>query len=1225
MLNMKKLNLYVLLIGFAISSVLGCTRDKGQLTTVRLALPGSNGASNKLGSLTSTEQVNIVVINVTGPGISNPVFYQWDGHRSNNAQPPAFFEVTVPRGESRLFQALVVMSDTSTGASKFYYGDLSKSVQAEESINIVASQVNSAAVSDGQIAGRFVNADGTGPSGSLRVYYSVAGKPKMLVARKEIFGGWFSTFALEGANLEYMLDDGQLLFGGPISVTSSSLLSISTNSVQNMRVQLPLHFYTEDSNATDRKAQAPSKIVLGWFGPGIAGKKLCFTNTDRAIPYAFTSASVANTNTIQWAPLASTPTSTQAAIESANGGVRGGWASNTTDSTQLCTASGDRFIDYISVDDANITHNDSLLAFRGPFQFQGTMNGSQILDATYASSTLTVAWKYLPQVYSTNTQKGVDGADIFSRILATAPSGGGGEDFRGSEDGVLCSQLSSLGFMNLASEPVNTTATDLAESVSISSLPSGFATAFDEGRVQLIVCPYRIGLSGKNYYSSAAVYYGQGGGGSSGGGGGMMMATALQWMSPQVTPPANIGNAVCTPLSVQGVNNGQPAMFPSSTLLTFSSDNGDTTVYVDSACSTPVSGVLNAYGNRHTVYVKRAGSGTANRNFTVVASGALTATSNISVMAYDIATPIPSIKVKAPTTIMAYKCYELTAETWHVDGSFAVPYSFTNTYYGFSWPATGFTYYDNYQGPCEGYTPSSLNIGGMYLSSQVYFRYTGNASTVSLIPTHANFSGDGINVLSALNIPVTQPGAASKIMIKMPSSIEQGRCEKVDFEITDTSSNLTPAPANLAITLNAGSGGQFYQYPGCSTPQTSPLAMNTGDLKKTLYYMNTTAVASTPVQLTLSATNSSPNLIGSFNISLTPATANQIVVVMPGEIFTDCSGRTGSPADFPYGATVGVQLYATKFNNCIDVNYNATLSSLTTYSSAVQTLPSPNTVTFANGVASFNLITAPSGQSSYTFNGAANSNYGSMYFNSSTAFLFSPANKFNIYMNQVTSLVPGACQIFAVIPEDNYGYAQIMPSTVSVNLSASGGVIYTDNACTNPFGGTFVADKYNKYYVFYYKNTNASDAQVITATASSFTSVNLAVSTLASGSVGPATKWQLLGYGGTTLASSHPCLPYISYLADAGGMFVSPGTSMNDVRMLANYLNGTTGYITDQFNCGYPTIDVTDVTLSSSIGYRASYATPASNPGTGHRITVRDNYLGTSVYTPAYIDLYRSD
>ena len=104
---MKILNLYVLLFVVVFTTVVSCTRDKGHVATVRLALPGSNGAYDKLGSLSGNEQVSMVIISVTGAGINQPILFQWDGHNSNGAPPPAYFEVTVPRGESRLFQALL--------------------------------------------------------------------------------------------------------------------------------------------------------------------------------------------------------------------------------------------------------------------------------------------------------------------------------------------------------------------------------------------------------------------------------------------------------------------------------------------------------------------------------------------------------------------------------------------------------------------------------------------------------------------------------------------------------------------------------------------------------------------------------------------------------------------------------------------------------------------------------------------------------------------------------------------------------------------------------------------------------------------------------------------------------------------------------------------------------------------------------------------------------------
>lgn len=85
----------------------------------------------------------------------------------------------------------------------------------------------------------------------------------MIVDRSMILSGWFQFFGLIGAQFGYRLQDGSLLWGGPVDLSETSF----PVSDKVLRATLPSHIQVENYSGTStQRQQDPTVSIYGFFG-----------------------------------------------------------------------------------------------------------------------------------------------------------------------------------------------------------------------------------------------------------------------------------------------------------------------------------------------------------------------------------------------------------------------------------------------------------------------------------------------------------------------------------------------------------------------------------------------------------------------------------------------------------------------------------------------------------------------------------------------------------------------------------------------------------------------------------------------------------------------------------------------------------------------------------------------------------------------------------------------
>lgn len=1155
---------------------LGCTRKVSDNASIRLSFGGSgSSAQQKSNSVKSyaAGSVNVIVINVTGPGISPPIFYQWQGsHNSSVASvPPSTIDLTVPKGDGRLIQALVVMNPPEgESGSIFLYGDSVASFSGDTTeVAITTLPLGNASAGDAQIAGRYLATPTMGPTGKINVYYQIPGKPKMLVDNhSEMFAGWFRVFGIEGGTLEYMLSDGSSLFGGPIAVDSPQLLTTGADSSRTLRMVTPAHYRKYGSGGAI-SMEGAGHSVYGFFGPGSSGKQICYKSTVGTVPYAYSDA--AGTTELNWDPVTASPASDDVFIEVVNG-VRGGVGTGTTDASTMCSMGGlTRYSDFISVNEKQATSHDQVLGFKGPFQVQTNNNGGSLLSTSVASNTLTVSWKFLPGVQA-SAGSGIAGVDIFGRVEVAGA--GNNENYR-ADDGVNCGGIESYGFTFFGNQPSNSDPTVLPMSATISSIPADFSTAFASGLTTVVVCPYSMDAQGKHYFSSAAIAYPN----SGGGGGGLPMATSLEIVGPQSPNAVTLVTNTCTPIHLLGRNGGQLARFPMGQVVNLSPDAG-LTLWDDPGCYMhAVAGSITVSSSDRELYAKV--SDVANHTLTATAPGiAIVGPLNFTSIASP--TPVPFLVVQAPTSITAFACYEFHYQGWNDYLSANKVIVALPSYPNFTFPSTDLLFFSDMNGPCMGNPISSISIGSMAAESKGYFMYTGTGTTTNIQPVSASgFTGayDGVT-----NIAVSQPGVMTGLDLTISPNLTEGVCSTVQISRVDAMGRPTADANSYTINLTTDRGSFFSDYAcggGVSSATLTPFNPSV-----TVYYRATSSGAAN-----VAATIPAVTPTASKAITIDPAQADHFLVAFPGETFNG-SAIVGTPLPVGNNQPVTAMVYAMKYDSTLDAGYNVPMVNLygTNFS-----VPSAGGVMFVNGVASIN-VTAWPGVNYGSINGMATTLNGSVTWYSSGLTLVPLATKYSIYGNNLMALNPGACQVVMIVPEDADGAAMPSSPSVSVLLTVTGGTMYTDAACTNAVGASFNATQGVPYYIFYFKGTASSGGTISTSPGSA----SVATSTSAGGSVSTPTNWQLLGRldgsGGTT---ANRCNPYAVYLSDSAGLSVT-GTSNGVLHVQMGSIAGTTGAFYSTPDCSTGLLDVPSnnyvsfPTNSLAVVYASGPATPGN-------------------------------
>ena len=554
---------------------LSCTRNRGHQTSFRIEMPDWQKTLKKSVSSFGTDDVSVVrkpgriMINISGPGISEPIVQIWESRDKINAQPPAAFEFQVPRGENRVIQVLAITRDfyflgdqmASTGKDTFFYGDVKKPlVNSVESIEITLQEVTLGEGGEGVVSGRWIDADGNGPTGLLTMKYVPPNAPPMVVHRTEIHGGWFEVPAIAGGKFTYELEDGTPLFSN-FDIGNPGL----TWGDERVWIKVPTGYkniYGFGSTPVARWETSPVHIVLGYFGPGASGKKVCYPDQTGKLPGLYVSPDLNSNTEVEWST--SGPSATTA-------GVLAGGAP-----ASACTSQNTRFIDWLFPNPTSLLNGGRRAAkFQGVFQ---SLNDPSSPDEKYveiaynaATSQVDLSWKYLP---GTTGPERISGIEIFTRVVP--------EDFNADhdnlyeDDGVACNRLTNpmyfplLPFTSRGRFAVQ--GTDL-QAVSITGLTEG-----EFERTQIVLCPYSNERPG--YFTAGYVHRKE----SFGGGGGPFKEIRLNLVNA-ISKHHNIAAYDCEEVKITFYQDGVETVVEDGLAVQLS-EASSTAFYTDAACST---------------------------------------------------------------------------------------------------------------------------------------------------------------------------------------------------------------------------------------------------------------------------------------------------------------------------------------------------------------------------------------------------------------------------------------------------------------------------------------------------------------------------------------------------------------------------------------------------------------------------------------------------------------
>lgn len=475
----------------------------------------STGASKSdataMGS--STVQLGLLSINVTGPGVPPGQGYWTWNNDGNGALPPPAVEMVIPRGVDRLVQVIAVYQ--GSGAFEFYYDSKrvalnSDSVPVDINLKNIASASN---LTEGNMVGRFMpTAAGGGPTGRFQYRFTPPGEPSMVLQTGEMFGGWFQIFSLNSNLLQYTDEIGNPILQG-WNHSLDTLLGTGPDSPRTARVSIPAGFKnnSNDNVTFNLQAVAASKILVGFYGPGATGKTVCYTNPSGSKPMIDRFyADAAHATPITWSG-STTPAATDAYVESV-GGAYGG------DSTTNCGNGKIEFTDYIKLNTKSLASSDNVFGFRGPFARVSSMNGwDQYVSLQYdsANQKLIAKWKYLP-----GAAADLSGIGVFYR-QTTDPWNE--SSIRMGGDGIACNELTNPARVS----PVFTMI-PAGQGVETADI-NGIGNVNVASQTQVVLCPRR----GDGTYYRSAVATGYNSSGSA-------MTMGLKLAGTSSSPPSDL-------------------------------------------------------------------------------------------------------------------------------------------------------------------------------------------------------------------------------------------------------------------------------------------------------------------------------------------------------------------------------------------------------------------------------------------------------------------------------------------------------------------------------------------------------------------------------------------------------------------------------------------------------------------------------------------------------------
>ncbi len=817
----SKLMIWVLasfLFSFYLAS---CTRTgKDNESKISISIPQTM-KSQKVGSLASGTLTH-VSINISGSGLSTPIVFNWDGEKNGppgaaTITAPTSFSFDIPKGPDRLFQILAVYSDSSSnsGTMQFYYGDQIKSmVAAIEEVPINISSVGqSSAIISGRVQGRYLTSETEGPTSRVDiVYFPPGGKSPMIVESSMILNGWFQFFGLIGAKFGYRLQDGSLLWGGPVDLSEASF----PVSDKVLRATLPSHIQVENYSGTStQRQQDPSVYIYGFFGApaALSNKAICKTTT------ALTQLLKIGTST----PLTVTDDNSadpsnlfDTSLGSLN--LRGGVAlGGSAPCDTQANISAHLLDSVLGFKPSLLEHgNDNSAGFRLPFLIPPSNTnggGSFILPKIIDAGNISISGTLLPGV--------ANALDSFTVFKATNL----GMNFNYRSSFAPCEALQGMGFSLVASTPVSS-------SNYSANLPLTDAEA--SSGAMFALCPTKSGAPvGPGFWvqasylrnSGGCASCGGGGDGGSGGGGGSAVPTALGFQNLTA-----ITHNQCANLNLGLFTNSGGSASSSSNVTVNLSATVSGTFYSqnDFSCSgSPITSVT-IPANLNWISVKFKSSATPETDIVLTPTDAASTLSSVS----------KTLRVRSSGTVTNLMlssnvqaanvgtCLGMSVQTTDTSGNVI-------SYNGdVSITSNGATVYTD-----QGCTAS----GGSFSFAAGLTSFYIKSTTTGWASIQANASIDSINFSAFYGIGIFPLGQPTHLAFSFPSPsyLFINQCIPLTVTTRDDSNAVAAIPSNQIIKFNVsgGAGNNFYTDSNCSGLMiNSEISISAGQSSVAFYY-----------------------------------------------------------------------------------------------------------------------------------------------------------------------------------------------------------------------------------------------------------------------------------------------------------------------------------------------------------------------------------------------------
>lgn len=815
--SFKRSFVNIVLILFSLSTLFGCTRPEDESTSIQISIPEKMKSSSKLGSqsIQADDVLSNVIVNVTGAKLANPILYTLercsDCPEGSEDIPSTISIKDLPMGADVLVQVLAVYENETTDLMQIYYGDQEKKLSsANENVPVLVKLLpNDDGLNSisGRIAGRFLNADGTGPTGQIEVTFNPGnGKQKMLIEKNPIIAGWFQIFALDNVKFEYLIAERgnpikQMMFGGAVNLNSD----VFSPSTQVVKAYLPVHQYSESgpSGTTTWYESDPNIFVWGWFGNATqtAGKAVLNQVTATSENFSrfrvfgsSTALQVNNTGTPSKSDLLNT--TTPISVAKFNGGVS--------------SVSGAYLLTYQVINKSTIENgNDNSAGFRVPFQY---ISSSSLFNITSTGTNRTVTGKVLP------------GAPLSIDTFRAFKKTGVGSDFH--RDRVNCQQISNStdGFtLAHTSEGVVQANNDFSITLNLSDAEVSSGAA-------VVLCGVKNGIMYETGAFLPPHMFTSSGGGSGG------VATKLELKMAGITGSSGTDNDLyanaCVPVRISLLDaNNLPATNPAARTVNFTLPaNGNLAIGSCSGAGAGNSATFTTGQNQITLFYTDSGT-SGNYELTAASSGLTSAAIN-----YDLNIFTPSNNVKLGlidqnnfqplTQVRKFECNRVYLQYQHSTTGKPVPPTTITPEKTISLSSSGLDFKQENCTTTLG-TPM-LNHSSLGLGIQVTSATGGNIDlSVSHGGTSSYYSISGSPSTYFVAYSVPTPGPINKISFSLDTGlpnphinygVPRGLCLPLTVTAYDSTGFQTDNHTGFTFDNPSGAGYTFFNDNACANP-----------------------------------------------------------------------------------------------------------------------------------------------------------------------------------------------------------------------------------------------------------------------------------------------------------------------------------------------------------------------------------------------------------------------